>query len=79
MPGEPFVEPLRQPREADLAIQSGRPSGTTFMNPFDKRTARVLLTIVGFVAVLAFIYFARKPLVIFLFAMLFAYLLEPII
>lgn len=49
------------------------------MNPFDKRTARVLLTIVAFAAVLAFLYFARKPLIIFLFAMLFAYLLEPII
>src|SRR4051812_28880088 len=49
------------------------------MNPFDKRTARVLLTTLGFAAVLAFLYFARKPLIIFLFAMLFAYLLEPII
>jgi predicted PurR-regulated permease PerM len=49
------------------------------MNPFDKRTARVLLTILGFAAVLAFLYLARKPLIIFLFAMLFAYLLEPII
>jgi predicted PurR-regulated permease PerM len=80
LPGEPFVEPLRQLSEAaDLAIQSERRSGTTSMNPFDKRTARVLLTILGFAAVLAFLYLARKPLIIFLFAMLFAYLLEPII
>ncbi len=49
------------------------------MNPFDQRTARVLITILGFAAVLAFLWLARKPLVIFLFAMLFAYLLEPII
>jgi predicted PurR-regulated permease PerM len=63
----------------DLAIQAGRPSGANSMNPFDQRTARVLMTVLGFAAVLAFLYLARKPLIIFLFAMLFAYLLEPII
>ena len=49
------------------------------MNPLDQRTARVLVTILLFAAVLGFIYLARKPLIIFLFAILFAYLLEPII
>lgn len=49
------------------------------MNPFDKRTIRVLLTILAFVVVLGFFYLASKPLIVFLFAILFAYLLEPII
>lgn len=49
------------------------------MNIFDKRTAQIVLTILLFAAALAFLYLARKPLIIFLFAMLFAYLLEPVI
>jgi len=49
------------------------------MNPFDKRTARVLFTVLLFVLVLAFAWLARKTLTIFVFAMLFAYLLEPVI
>lgn len=43
----------------------------------DKRTAHVLFTVLVFAAVLALAYAARKMLIIFLFAMLFAYLLEP--
>lgn len=49
------------------------------MRLFDQRTARVLLTVVLFAAVLGFLWLARKPLVIFLFAVLFAYLLEPLV
>lgn len=49
------------------------------MNFFDQRTARVLITILLFAAVIGFLWLARKPLIVFLFAMLFAYLLEPLI
>jgi predicted PurR-regulated permease PerM len=49
------------------------------MSIYDRRTAHVLVTILLFAATLAFIYLARKPLIIFLFAILFAYLLEPVI
>ena len=49
------------------------------MTFFDKRTTQVLLTFLLFAALLAFVYLAIKPLLIFLFAMLFAYLLEPAI
>lgn len=49
------------------------------MSLYDRRTAHVLVTILLFVAALGFIYLARKPLIIFLFAILFAYLLEPVI
>ena len=46
---------------------------------FDKTTARVLATVLLFAAVLAVIYLARKTLIVFLFAIFFAYLLEPIV
>ena len=49
------------------------------MSLFDRRTVRVLLTILLFAGVLAFLWLARKPLLIFVFSMLFAYLLEPLI
>src|SRR5204863_7743671 len=45
----------------------------------DRKTAHVLLTILVFAAVLSLAYAARKTLIIFLFAMLFAYLLEPVV
>lgn len=44
---------------------------------FDARTARVLATILLYGLALVFIYFAWKTLVTFLFAIMFAYLLEP--
>ena len=46
---------------------------------FDHRTARVLATICGFVAIGAFLYAVRHTLVAILFAVLFAYLLEPVV
>jgi predicted PurR-regulated permease PerM len=49
------------------------------MNFPDRRTANVLLTILLFAAVLAVIYAARRVLVVFFFAILFAYLLEPVV
>lgn len=45
----------------------------------DKRTASVLLTILVFVAAGAFIYAARRVLVMFLLSIFFAYLLEPLV
>ena len=47
------------------------------MSIFDQHTARVLATICAFVAIVAFLYGVRHALVAILFAVLFAYLLEP--
>ncbi len=49
------------------------------MHFFDSRTARILATICTFIAVGAFLYGVRHTLVIFLFAIFFAYLLEPLV
>ncbi len=49
------------------------------MSLLDKNTLRVLFTVLTTVSLLAFVWLARKPLLAFLFAMLFAYLLEPLI
>ena len=48
-------------------------------NIFDKTTARVLATVLLFAAILAVLYLARKTFIIFLFAVFFAYLLEPVV
>jgi predicted PurR-regulated permease PerM len=45
----------------------------------DSRTTRVLLTILAFAAVLGFAWKARATLVVFLFAILFAYLIDPVV
>jgi len=45
----------------------------------DSRTARILLTICVFVGVGAVLYGIRRTLVVFLFAIFFAYLLEPLV
>ncbi|MGH9414918.1 MAG: AI-2E family transporter [Terriglobales bacterium] len=44
---------------------------------FDARTARALATVVLYALALLFLYFAWQTLVTFLFAIMFAYLLEP--
>lgn len=49
------------------------------MHLFDLRAARILATLTAFVAVGAFLYGVRHTLVIFLFAIFFAYLLEPLV
>lgn len=49
------------------------------MDLVDKRTASVLITIVLFIAAGAFIYGASRILIVFLLAILFAYLLEPLV
>jgi predicted PurR-regulated permease PerM len=45
----------------------------------DKKTAAVLFTILVFVGVLVVVYEARRPLLILVFSVLFAYLLEPFV
>jgi predicted PurR-regulated permease PerM len=49
------------------------------MNMIHRGTASVLFTIVVFTLLLALIYQARRPLAAFIFAILFAYLLEPLV
>lgn len=49
------------------------------MRFFDARAARVLATILLFGLVLLFVWLAWRTLVTFLFAILFAYLLEPVV
>jgi predicted PurR-regulated permease PerM len=49
------------------------------MSLLDKTTLRILFTILLTASLLATVWMARKPLLVFLFAMLFAYLLEPLI
>ena len=49
------------------------------MSLFDKTTLRILFTILATASLIALVWLARKPLLAFLFAMLFAYLLEPLI
>ena len=46
---------------------------------FDSRTAKILVTILSFALILAIVYAARTVLVIFAFAILFAYLINPIV
>ncbi len=49
------------------------------MQLLDSRAARVIVTVLVFAAVLAFIYGARHTLVLFLFAIFFAYLIHPLV
>jgi len=46
---------------------------------FDSRTAKILVTILAFALVLAIVYVARTVLIIFAFAILFAYLINPVV
>ena len=45
----------------------------------DRRAVRVLTTTLVFAGVLAFLWAVRETLIIFLFALLFAYLFEPLV
>lgn len=49
------------------------------MSLLDKTTLRIIFTVLAASALLGFVWLAQKPLLAFLFAMLFAYLLEPLI
>lgn len=68
----PFPKPshhnCRSPRDISQIVQL-----------FDARTAKILVTICVFLAVAAFLYGIRQTIVIFLFAIFFAYLLEPLV
>ena len=44
---------------------------------FDNRTARVLITVLAFAIALGFLYAARRTFIAFLFAVFFAYLVDP--
>ena len=52
---------------------------TIILALFDPRTLRVVFTILCVAAVLAFIYAARRMLMLFLFAIFFAYLIDPLV
>jgi predicted PurR-regulated permease PerM len=45
----------------------------------DRRTARILLTILVFALVLGILYVARAVIIIFAFSILFAYLIDPVV
>src|SRR5690242_73544 len=47
------------------------------MSLIDTRTARVLFTVLLFVLTLGFLYVAHETLIAFLFAIFFAYLVDP--
>ncbi len=49
------------------------------MSFIDRRTVCVLTTILVFAGVLAMMWLARRTLIVFLFAILFAYVLEPVV
>jgi len=49
------------------------------MSIFDRRTASILSTILVFALALAFVYVARTVIIIFCFAILFAYLIDPVV
>ncbi len=49
------------------------------MSMFDPRTARVLFTILVFALVLAIVYVARAVIIVFVFAILLAYLIDPVV
>ena len=46
---------------------------------FDRQTAKVLLTILIFALVLAIVYVARGVIIVFVFAILSAYLIDPVV
>ena len=49
------------------------------MTFFDRRTVRILFTILAFALVLAVVYVARAVIIIFAFSILFAYLINPVV
>src|SRR5215470_6069580 len=49
------------------------------MQFLDRRTSSVLLTILGFALVLSIVYIARAIIVVFIFSILFAYLINPVV
>jgi hypothetical protein len=66
------------PLETELPGQNGFWNLAT-MALFDRRTARVLLTIALFAVAVGIVYSARRVFVVFFFAILFAYVLDPVV
>ncbi len=61
-------------------LQTPLAGNKTFLDQlWDARTARILCTAFVFAIVLAFLHAARETLTLFLFAVLFAYFLEPLV
>jgi predicted PurR-regulated permease PerM len=54
-------------------------SSTGTMELLDRRTTKILITILVFAAVLATVYIARAVLVLFAFSILLAYLINPVV
>ena len=67
------------PEMTQAGPQSPQAGKTFFDQLWDARTARVLCTALVFAIVLAFLRAARETLTLFLFAVLFAYFLEPLV
>jgi predicted PurR-regulated permease PerM len=49
------------------------------MSMLDRRTAKVLMTILVFALALAIVYVARAVFIVFIFSILFAYLIDPVV
>jgi predicted PurR-regulated permease PerM len=49
------------------------------LSPIDSRTSRILFTALLFVLALSFLYYVRHTLIAFLFAIFFAYLMDPLV
>lgn len=77
--GTLHTEALKCTLSVGREVKTDMPDQTADMGFFDKRTASVLSTILLFVALGAFIYGARSVLIAFLFAIFFAYLLDPLV
>jgi len=77
--GALHTEALKCTLSVGREVKTEMPDQTADMGFFDKRTASVLSTILLFVALGAFIYGARSVLIAFLFAIFFAYLLDPLV
>src|SRR5260370_38065574 len=63
----------------DKAADQSAPGNTLLTRFWDQRTARVLFTALIFACVLAFLHRAAETLTLFLFAVLFAYFVEPLV
>ena len=50
-----------------------------FLTLFDAKTAKILFTATALVVILGLIYVLRQSLLVFLFAVFFAYLMEPLV
>jgi predicted PurR-regulated permease PerM len=67
------------PETLFLAVPAASKNGERLLNLLDRRAVRVLTTALAFIVVLLLIYAVRKTLILFLFALLFAYLFEPVV